>query len=194
MTVGRIRKLPEHLVNKIAAGEVVERPASAVKELVENALDADARAVSVDLRDGGAALIRVTDDGHGMTADDLALALERHATSKLGADEDLDAIATLGFRGEALPAICAVSRFAITSRPRDAVDDGTRISGDGGAVTQRLAVPVDPGTTVEIADLFYNTPERLKFVKSAATEQPMSLRTLTHLAVAHAGVPFRRAS
>jgi DNA mismatch repair protein MutL len=189
--IGRIRRLPEHLVNKIAAGEVVERPASAVKELVENALDAEATSIAVDLRDGGAALIRVTDDGHGMTADDLALALERHATSKLGADEDLDAIATLGFRGEALPAICAVSRFTITSRLRESLDDGTRISGDGGAVSQRLAVPVDPGTTVEIADLFYNTPARLKFVKSAATELSMSLRTLTHLAVAHPAVRFR---
>jgi DNA mismatch repair protein MutL len=188
--MGRIRRLPEHLVNKIAAGEVVERPASAVKELVENALDAEAAAVGVDLRDGGAALIRVTDDGHGMTEEDLLLALERHATSKLGADEDLDAIATLGFRGEALPAICAVSRFTITSRPR-AWDEGTRIAGDGGVVTQRLAVPVDPGTTVEIADLFYNTPARLKFVKSAATELAMSLRTLTHLGVAHPAVRFR---
>ena len=188
--MAKIRRLPEHLVNKIAAGEVVERPASAVKELVENALDADATAVTVDLRDGGAALIRVTDDGHGMTAEDLMLALERHATSKLGADEDLDAIATLGFRGEALPAICAVSRFTITSRPRE-LDEGTRIGGDGGVVTQRLTVPADPGTTVEIADLFYNTPARLKFVKSAATELATSLRTLTHLAVAHPAVRFR---
>ena len=188
--MAKIRRLPEHLVNKIAAGEVVERPASAVKELVENALDADATAVTVDLRDGGAALIRVTDDGHGMTGEDLMLALERHATSKLDADEDLDAIATLGFRGEALPAICAVSRFTITSRPRE-LDEGTRIGGDGGVVTQRLAVPADPGTVVEIADLFYNTPARLKFIKSAATELATSLRTLTHLAVAHPGVRFR---
>jgi len=194
---GKIRRLPEHLVNKIAAGEVVERPASAVKELVENALDADARAVSVDLRDGGAALIRVTDDGHGMTAGDLELALERHATSKLAADEDLDAIATLGFRGEALPAICAVSEFEITSRVMnqpmtdDADDHGTRIAGAGGVITQRLRLPAPSGTSIEVANLFYNTPARLKFIKSAATELATSLRTLTHLAVAHPDVRFR---
>ncbi len=199
---GKIRRLPEHLVNKIAAGEVVERPASAVKELVENALDADARAVSVDLRDGGAALIRVTDDGHGMTAGDLELALERHATSKLAADEDLDAIATLGFRGEALPAICAVSEFEITSCPRG-VERGTssppfvqsmeatRIAGAGGVITQRLQLPGPAGTSIEVANLFYNTPARLKFIKSAATELATSLRTLTHLAVAHPDVRFR---
>ena len=199
---GKIRRLPEHLVNKIAAGEVVERPASAVKELVENALDADARAVSVDLRDGGAALIRVTDDGHGMTAGDLELALERHATSMLAADEDLDAIATLGFRGEALPAICAVSEFEITSCPRG-VEGGassppvvqsmeaTRIAGAGGVIIQRLGLPAPSGTSIEVANLFYNTPARLKFIKSAATELATSLRTLTHLAVAHPDVRFR---
>ena len=203
--MAKIRRLPEHLVNKIAAGEVVERPASALKELVENALDAGAGAVAVDLRDGGSALIRVTDDGHGMTEEDLLLALERHATSKLGADEDLDAIATLGFRGEALPAICAVSRFSITSRPPTTEEtmqgaarapvvpsiDATRVDGAGGVITRRLQVPAAHGTTIEIADLFYNTPARLKFVKSAATEVATSLRTLTHLAVAHPDVRFR---
>ena len=196
--IGRIRRLPEHLVNKIAAGEVVERPASAVKELVENALDAGAGAVSVDLRDGGAALIRVVDDGQGMTAEDLELALERHATSKLAADEDLDAIATLGFRGEALPAICAVSRFTITSRARDvdggsmdAEADATRIAGAGGVVTTRLRVPGDGGTTVQVSDLFFNTPARLKFVKSVPTELSTSLRALSQLAVAHPEVQFR---
>jgi DNA mismatch repair protein MutL len=186
----KIRRLPEHLVNKIAAGEVVERPASAVKELVENALDADARVIGVDLRDGGAALIRVVDDGHGMTADELELALERHATSKLAAD-DLDAIDTLGFRGEALPAICAVSRFSITSRPRAAEADATRVAGAGGVVSQRLALPAAPGTTIEIGDLFYNTPARLKFVKSAQTELATSLRAVAQLALAHPDVQFR---
>jgi DNA mismatch repair protein MutL len=196
--VSRIRRLPEHLVNKIAAGEVVERPASAVKELVENALDAGARVITVDLRDGGAALIRVVDDGHGMSAEDLELALERHATSKL-ADEDLDAIATLGFRGEALPAICAVSRFTITSRPGvtggslqpSEGDAATRIEGEGGVLTSRLQVAGDAGTSIAVGDLFYNTPARLKFVKSAQTELAMSLRMLAQLAVAHQDVQFR---
>src|SRR5262245_13362544 len=152
---GRIRRLPDALINKIAAGEVVERPASVIKELVENALDAEARAITVDLRDGGATLVRVTDDGVGMGPEDLALALERHATSKLSADEDLDAIATLGFRGEALPAICAVSRFAITTRAR-ATADGARVAGEGETITQRLSVASDTGTIVEVRDLFFN--------------------------------------
>src|SRR5215831_5519553 len=180
----RIRRLPDHLVNKIAAGEVVERPASAVKELVENALDAGALTITVDLRDGGSALIRVTDDGIGMTADELPLALERHATSKLARDEDLDAIATLGFRGEALAAICAVSRFTLTSCARGVLQ-GLRLAGEGGTVKQRLEVPADAGTSVEVRDLFFNTPARLKFLKSSATELSASLRALTQLALAH---------
>ena len=163
---------------------MIERPASAVKELVENALDAEALTVTVDLRDGGSALIRVTDDGIGMTADELPLALERHATSKLVRDEDLDAIATLGFRGEALAAICAVSRFTLTSCPRGA-SQGLRLGGEGGTVKQRLEVPADSGTSVEVRDLFFNTPARLKFLKSSATELSASLRALTQLALAH---------
>ncbi len=186
----RIRRLPDSLVNKIAAGEVVERPASAAKELVENALDAGASAITVDLRDGGAALIRVTDDGIGMTADELPLALERHATSKLPTDADLDAIATLGFRGEALAAIAAVSRFTVTSRARDAAD-GLRLGGEGGTIAQRLGVPAEPGTVVEVRDLFFNTPARLKFLKSPTTELGATLRALTQLALAHPHVQLR---
>lgn len=186
----RIRRLPDALVNKIAAGEVVERPASAVKELVENALDAGARVVTVDLRDGGAALVRVVDDGHGMTAEELPLALERHATSKLAHDADLDAIATLGFRGEALAAICAVSRFTVTSRAREA-PAGLRLAGASGVVAQRLAVPAEVGTTVEVHDLFFNTPARLKFMKAVSTEVGASLRALSQLALAHPAVRFR---
>jgi DNA mismatch repair protein MutL len=189
----RIRRLPDHLVNKIAAGEVVERPASAVKELVENALDAGAATVTVDLRDGGSALIRVTDDGIGMTGEELPLALERHATSKLERDEDLDAIATLGFRGEALAAICAVSRFTLTSCPRGSAA-GLRLAGEGGTVKQRLEVPGDGGTSIEVRDLFFNTPARLKFLKSAATELAASLRALTQLALAHPHVHLRVAN
>jgi DNA mismatch repair protein MutL len=189
----RIRRLPDALVNKIAAGEVVERPASVVKELVENALDAGARVIGVDLRDGGAALLRVTDDGLGMSAEELPLALERHATSKLAADEDLDAIATLGFRGEALAAICAVSRFTVTSCARGAAR-GLRLAGEGGIVRQRLEVPAESGTTVEVQDLFFNTPARLKFLKAPTTEVAASLRVVTHLALAHPAVQFRVSS
>ena len=190
VAIGRIRRLPDHLVNKIAAGEVVERPASAVKELVENALDAGAGVIGVDLRDGGASLIRVSDDGAGMPPVEMPLALERHATSKLLRDEDLDAIETLGFRGEALAAICAVSRFTVTSRVRGAVG-GLRLSGEGGEVTQRLEMPAEPGTTIEVRDLFYNTPARLKFLKAASTELSASLRALAHLALAHPEVQLR---
>jgi len=186
----RIRRLPDHLVNKIAAGEVVERPASAAKELVENALDAAASLITVDLRDGGAALVRVTDDGVGMTAEELPLALERHATSKLPSDADLDAIATLGFRGEALAAIAAVSRFTVTSRARGAAE-GLRLGGEGGVIAQRLAVPAESGTSVEVRDLFFNTPARLKFLKSPATELGATLRAVTQLALAQPAVQFR---
>jgi DNA mismatch repair protein MutL len=188
--VTRIRRLPDHLVNKIAAGEVVERPASAAKELVENALDAGAASITVELRDGGAALIRVTDDGIGMTDAELPLALERHATSKLPSEADLDAIATLGFRGEALAAIAAVSRFTVTSRARDA-EAGLRLAGEGGTIVQRLAVPAERGTSVEVRDLFFNTPARLKFLKSPTTELGATLRAVTQLALAHCDVQFR---
>jgi len=191
--MSRIHVLPDHLVNKIAAGEVVERPAAAVKELVENALDAEATAVTVELRDGGAARICVIDDGCGMTGAEVELALTRHATSKIAAEEDLAAIATLGFRGEALPAICAVSRFAIVTSPRPG-GEGVRLAGDAGRITQRLPVPASAGTTVEVSDLFFNTPARLKFLKSGQAELAATLRLLTQLALAHPGVHFRTAN
>ncbi len=190
MTASRIRRLPDHLVNKIAAGEVVERPASVVKELVENALDALSTQVTVDLRDAGRALIRVTDDGVGMSSDEVDLALLRHATSKLATDEDLDAIVTLGFRGEALPAICAVTRFSVLSCPRGA-DTGTLVRGEGGAVAEKLLVAAPEGTTVEAQDLFFNTPARLKFMKSAQREMAAALRLLEAIALAHQDVHFR---
>ena len=190
MTAPRIRRLPDHLVNKIAAGEVVERPASVVKELVENALDALSTQVTVDLRDAGRALIRVTDDGVGMSTDEVDLALLRHATSKLATDADLDAITTLGFRGEALPAICAVTRFSVLSCPRGA-ETGTLVRGEGGTVSEKLLVPAPAGTTVEAQDLFFNTPARLKFLKSAPAEVAAALRLLEAIALAHLEVHFR---
>jgi DNA mismatch repair protein MutL len=181
---GRIRRLPDHLVNKIAAGEVVERPASAVKELVENALDAEATRVTVELRHAGTQLIRVTDDGVGMTADELALARTRHATSKIASESDLEEVRTLGFRGEALPAICAVTRFAITSCPRGG-QTGTLVRGEGGAADAPLDVAATPGTTVEVQDLFFNTPARLKFLKHPRTELALAMRLLHGIALAH---------
>jgi DNA mismatch repair protein MutL len=190
MTATRIRRLPDHLINKIAAGEVVERPAAVVKELIENALDAEATTIGVDLGDGGARLVSVTDDGIGMSTADLELALARHATSKISSEADLAVIATLGFRGEALPAICAVSRFTIVSCPRGA-REGLRLRGEGGSVTQRILVPTAAGTRVDIADLFYNTPARLKFLKSPPTELAATLRLLTQLALAYPGVQMR---
>ena len=188
--MSRIRRLPDHLVNKIAAGEVVERPASVVKELVENAIDAEARAITVELKDAGRQLIRVADDGVGMTPAEVDLALLRHATSKLATDADLEAIATLGFRGEALPAICAVTRFSVSSCPRGA-DTGTLVRGEGGVVGEKLLVPASSGTTVEAQDLFFNTPGRLKFLKTAATELAAALRLLEGIALAHPAIHFR---
>jgi len=190
VTASRIRRLPDHLVNKIAAGEVVERPASVVKELVENSLDALSTQVTVEMRDAGRASIRVTDDGLGMSAEELDLALLRHATSKLATDADLDRIVTLGFRGEALPAICAVTRFSVLSCPRGS-DIGTLVRGEGGAVSEKLLVPAPGGTTVETQDLFFNTPARLKFLKSAQSEMAATLRLLEAIALAHLEVHFR---
>ena len=186
----RIRRLPDHLVNKIAAGEVVERPASVVKELVENSIDAGSTAITVDLKDAGRQLIRVGDDGVGMSADEVDLALTRHATSKLASDADLEAIATLGFRGEALPAICAVTRFSVLSCERGA-DTGTLVRGEGGSVTEKLLMPATSGTVIEAEDLFFNTPARLKFLKSAQTEMAQTLRLLHAIALAGPGIHLR---
>ncbi len=188
--MSRIRLLPEHLVNKIAAGEVVERPASVVKELVENAIDAGSTAITVGLKDAGRQLIRVSDDGLGMDAGDIELALLRHATSKIADEADLAAIASLGFRGEALPAICAVSRFQITSCPRGATT-GALVRGAGGEVVDRLAIEAQPGTTVETQDLFFNTPARLKFLRSAPAELAAALRLLEGLALSRPDLHLR---
>ncbi|MDW3206767.1 MAG: DNA mismatch repair endonuclease MutL [Alphaproteobacteria bacterium] len=183
-----IRRLPETLVNRIAAGEVVERPASAVKELVENALDAGATRIDVTIRDGGRALISIADDGRGMTPEELKIAVERHATSKLP-DEDLFHITTLGFRGEALPSIGSVSRMAITSRPHGA-EEAWRIEIEGGKVLEPKPSPGGIGTTVEVRDLFYSTPARLKFLRSARAESGAVADVMNRLAMAHPSVGF----
>ena len=185
----QIRLLPTVLVNRIAAGEVVERPASAVKELVENALDAGAQRIEVALREGGQSLIVVTDDGQGMDRDSLALAVDRHCTSKLP-DDDLTAIATLGFRGEALPSIGAVARLTLTSRVPGAAEAWS-LSVEGGAKGAPVPAAHPPGTRVEVRDLFYATPARLKFMKSARTERDQALDTVKRLAMAHPTVSFQ---
>jgi DNA mismatch repair protein MutL len=167
--VGRIHILDGALADQIAAGEVVERPASVVKELLENALDAGARAITVEVREGGSGLIRVSDDGSGMVREDAQRCVLRHATSKLRTAEDLTRIATLGFRGEALPSIASVSRFRLTSRTADEVE-GTEVTIEGGAPPGMSPVGCAVGTTIEVRDLFYNTPARKKFLKGSASE------------------------
>ncbi len=188
--MGRINRLPAGLANQIAAGEVVERPASAVKELVENALDAGARRVAVTLELGGKRLIRVEDDGEGMTPADAELCVERHATSKIGSLGDLAAIATLGFRGEALPSIASVSHLRLRTRARGA-SSGVEVGVDGGEPARVTEAGLPEGTTVEVRDLFYNVPARRKFLKSDGAETGHISRALTALALAYAEVGFR---
>lgn len=183
-----IRRLPETIVNRIAAGEVVERPASAVKELAENSLDAGARRVEVAIREGGRSLIAIADDGCGMGPDELMLAIERHATSKLP-DEDLFNIATLGFRGEALPSIASVSRMSITSRPADD-ENAWALAIECGKVGAVAPASGPPGTRIEVRDLFYATPARLKFLRSERAETSAVIEVLNRLAMAHPEVSF----
>ncbi len=183
-----IRILGPNLINQIAAGEVVERPASAVKELVENSIDAGARRIDIVVTDGGRAALSVADDGCGMDADDLALAVQRHATSKLPG-EDLENINTLGFRGEALPSIGSVARLTVTSRTADA-DSAWEINVEGGAVSGPEPAAHPPGTRVEVRDLFYATPARLKFLKTPQTERNHVVDAVRRLAMAHPGIAF----
>jgi DNA mismatch repair protein MutL len=185
----KIRRLPVELANQIAAGEVVERPASVVKELLENAIDAGARRVSITVDLGGKKLIRVEDDGEGMTPDDAALALERHATSKIATSDDLGAIVTLGFRGEALPSIASVSHFTLQTRARG-TPSGTVIRVNGGQVASVREIGTSEGTIVEVSDLFYNLPARRKFLKSDAGEAAQVSRIVTQLALGYPEVGF----
>jgi len=187
--MSRIRILPEAVANKIAAGEVVERPASVVKELLENALDAGATSVRIETEVGGKRMIRVIDDGHGMTHDDALLAFERHATSKLRTAEDLLSIATLGFRGEALPSIAAVSRLLLETRDANEAE-GTRVEFAGGKLIGVKPAGLPAGTTVSVADLFYCVPARRKFLKSDTTELGHIASLVTHYALANPGKQF----
>ncbi|MBT7634429.1 MAG: DNA mismatch repair endonuclease MutL [Rhodospirillaceae bacterium] len=186
--MSHLRRLPEVTVNRIAAGEVVERPASALKELVENAIDAGATQIDIVLLDGGRELISVTDNGAGMAPGDLALAVERHATSKLP-DEDLLHIEWLGFRGEALPSIGAVARLSIISRTHDA-DEAWRINVDGGQVSEVTPAAQEPGSRVEVRDLFFATPARLKFLKTPRTEFQHAVDTVKRLAMVRPDIAF----
>ncbi|HZT23860.1 MAG TPA: DNA mismatch repair endonuclease MutL, partial [Verrucomicrobiae bacterium] len=189
--MNRIKLLPELVANQIAAGEVIERPASVVKELVENALDADAKKISVEIGAGGRSLIRVTDDGIGMSRDDALLCLERHATSKIQRAEDLAAIATLGFRGEALPSIASVSRFTLITRERGGDSpEGTQVVVHGGTIVEVKAAGAPPGTSVEVRQLFYNLPARRKFLRAEETEAAHIQHYLTLAALAFPEVAF----
>ena len=182
--MGRIHRLPLHLANQIAAGEVVERPASVVKELVENALDAGSTRIAVAIELGGKKLIRVEDDGEGMGPDDAQLAVERHATSKISRPDDLGAIRTLGFRGEALPSIASVSHFVMRTRARSA-DSGTEVRIAGGQAASTREVGTREGTCIEVADLFFNLPARRKFLKSDVAESTQVSRLMTQLALGY---------
>src|SRR5437764_2100679 len=189
--MNRIRLLPEQVANQIAAGEVVERPASVVKELVENALDAQVSRITVEIQAGGRSLVRVTDDGVGMNRDDALLCLERHATSKIQKAEDLATITTMGFRGEALPSIASVSRFTLTTRERNGdTPEGTQVVVHGGKILQVKSAGHAPGTDVEVRQLFYNLPARRKFLRSEETERAHVQHYLTLAALAFPEVGF----
>ena len=186
---GHVRVLPLHVANKIAAGEVVERPASVVKELVENAIDAGAKNIRISVTQGGRKLVSVQDDGCGMTKDDAVLSLERQATSKILDVDDIEEIDTLGFRGEAIPSIASVSRFTITTRRHDS-DEGTLVAVNAGELAEVRAAGCPPGTLVEVRDLFCNVPARRKFLRSYATEESHVKSVFTIHALAHPAIGF----
>src|SRR6186713_342576 len=187
--MSRIRLLSETVASQVAAGEVVERPASVIKELVENSLDAGARRIAVTVEFGGKKLIRVEDDGEGMEPEDARLAIERHATSKIRRADDLAAIATLGFRGEALPAIASVSHFVLRSRARGAAS-GTEVRVNGGTIASVMEAGMPEGTSIEVGDVFYNLPARRKFLKSDGAESAQVSRIVTQLALCYPEIGF----
>src|SRR4051795_7683186 len=187
--MGKINRLSPELANQIAAGEVVERPASIVKELVENAVDAGASRLSIHIELGGKKQVRVDDDGEGMEPDDARLAIERHATSKILRADDLAAILTLGFRGEALPSIASVSHFVLRTRAKGQ-QSGTEIRVNGGAVASIVEVGAPQGTLVEVNDVFYNLPARRKFLKADSAESAQVSRIVTQLALAYPEIGF----
>src|SRR5258707_2585879 len=187
--MSKIRVLPDHISNLIAAGEVVERPASVAKELVENAIDAGASRVVIDIEAGGRRLLKITDDGEGMTRDDAVLAFERHATSKISKAEDLSAIGTVGFRGEALASIASVARVELITRTEEAAA-GTRVAIEGGRMRDVKDAAHPRGTTIAVRDLFFNTPARRKFLRSEATESYHLTNLVTHYALAHPEINF----
>jgi DNA mismatch repair protein MutL len=187
--MSRVRLLSDTLASQVAAGEVIERPASVVKELVENSIDAQAQAIEVMIRRGGISLIRVTDDGTGMDRDDALLCLERHATSKIRTAADLATVGTLGFRGEALPSIASIARFRLATREKEAVA-GTEVIVSGGRIETVRDGGEAPGTQVEVRSLFYNLPARRKFLRSENTETRNVEHQLNLQAIAHPGIAF----
>ncbi|HCZ02141.1 MAG TPA: DNA mismatch repair endonuclease MutL, partial [Verrucomicrobiales bacterium] len=190
--MNRIRMLPDHVANQIAAGEVVERPASVVKELVENAIDAQAKRITVEIDAGGRSLIRITDDGAGMQRDDALMCLERHATSKIREANDLTEIQTMGFRGEALPSIASVSRFTLTTRERENENgEATRIVVQGGKMVHVEAASSPVGTCIEVRQLFFNMPARRKFLRTKETEKSHIQHYLTLAMLAHPQIGFK---
>src|SRR5205823_3845077 len=185
----RILQLPTEVITKIAAGEVIERPSSVVKELLENSLDAGATRIEIDLEEGGAELIRVVDDGHGIEPDDLPLAFATHATSKLRIADDLFRVGTLGFRGEALASVGGVAQVTLQSRPAER-DCGAELHVEGGALSAVRPWNGSPGTRVEVRHLFYNVPVRRKFLKATVTELNHVAESVTRVALAHSNVDF----
>src|ERR1051325_2476152 len=187
--MSKIRVLPDHISNLIAAGEVVERPASVAKELIENAIDAGATRITVDIEGGGRRLLKIADDGEGMSRDDAVLAFERHVTSKISKAEDLNAIGTLGFRGEALASIASVARVELVACTAEATA-GTRVVIEGGRMRDVKDAAHPRGTTIVVRDLFFNTPARRKFLRSEATESYHLTNLVTHYALAHPEIAF----